>query len=351
MSALIRSPVARGRRPVSSSSKPSGTRGSPVGPRACAGASRARRDAVGVGRRPPLRAPRPRPRTRRPRRASGSGTRASPRPRRSQRIAEPRVDDEPSLDHAEIELRVVDHERRRSSRRSARRAGGEHVPVVRRRRTVDVLLEGGSLQVRLVRGLLLRPQREVEDLHREPAAERGERAADERVVPSRQPDLGMPPVDHLPDRLVEGRRVVDRRERREAHGHPLREWPVARAGHEDAEERETVPYRSGTAASTSRSDSPRGHQNSSASELITQSAPKLCRRESRHARHPFVLAQVLARLADEVDVPFARVALEHLGGAVAASGCRSRPRSPRRRSGGSRAMGRRCPPRRGRGAS
>ena len=35
----------------------------------------------------------------------------------------------------------------------------------------------------------------------------------------------------------------------------------------------TVPYRGGTAESTSESDAPRGHQNSSASELITQSAP------------------------------------------------------------------------------
>ena len=35
----------------------------------------------------------------------------------------------------------------------------------------------------------------------------------------------------------------------------------------------TVPYRGGTARSTSASDAPRGHQNSSASELITQSAP------------------------------------------------------------------------------
>ena len=34
-----------------------------------------------------------------------------------------------------------------------------------------------------------------------------------------------------------------------------------------------MPYRGGTASSTSDSEAPRGHQNSSASELITQSAP------------------------------------------------------------------------------
>ena len=36
----------------------------------------------------------------------------------------------------------------------------------------------------------------------------------------------------------------------------------------------TTPKREGTAPSTSFNDPPRGHQNSSASELITQSAPK-----------------------------------------------------------------------------
>ena len=36
-------------------------------------------------------------------------------------------------------------------------------------------------------------------------------------------------------------------------------------------------------------------------------------REPRHARHPFVLTEVLAGLADQVDVAGARVPLEHLG--------------------------------------
>ena len=40
-------------------------------------------------------------------------------------------------------------------------------------------------------------------------------------LPARERDLGVRAVDDLADRLVQRRRVVDRRERREAHGHPL----------------------------------------------------------------------------------------------------------------------------------
>ena len=95
----------------------------------------------------------------------------------------------------------------------------------------------------------------------------------ERVVAASQLDLGMPAVHDLADRLVQGRRVVDRRERREPHGHALGEVALPRARAEDAQERphRAVPRRH--RREHLGQDAPRGHQNSSASELITQSAP------------------------------------------------------------------------------
>ena len=82
------------------------------------------------------------------------------------------------------------------------------------------------------------------------------------------------PVDRLPDRLVEGGGVVDRRVLATgARSSARRRAPVVRARHEERQNAWTIPYASGTAASTSFSDPPRGHQNSSASVLITQSAP------------------------------------------------------------------------------
>ena len=43
---------------------------------------------------------------------------------------------------------------------------------------------------------------------------------------------------------------------------------------------------------------------------------ELGRREARHARHPLALAKVVARLADQMQVSLARVALEDLGRSV-----------------------------------
>ncbi len=103
----------------------------------------------------------------------------------------------------------------------------EHVRVVGGGRSGDVLLERRALEPRLPLALLVRAQREVKDLDRVPAAKRRERAVDERVVPTRDLDLGVSAVHDLADRLEERRRIVDRRERGEANGHPLGEAPVA----------------------------------------------------------------------------------------------------------------------------
>ena len=107
-------------------------------------------------------------------------------------------------------------------------------------------------------------------------------------------------VDDLPDRLVQRGGIVDRRERGEAHCHPLGEDAVVRPRHEDAQERPTIPYRRERRENLLQ-DVPRGHQNSSASELITQSAPNSRCGQTGHPGHPLVLAEILGRLADEVD--------------------------------------------------
>ena len=75
----------------------------------------------------------------------------------------------------------------------------------------------------------------------------------------------------------------------------------------------TVPYRCGTAPSTSRE-----RRASRPPELVGVGVDhpvgaEVGRGEPRHARHPLVLAEVLARLVDEMDVPLACVALEDLG--------------------------------------
>ena len=86
-------------------------------------------------------------------------------------------------------------------------------------------------------------------------------------------DLGVPAVDDLANRLVQRRRVVDRRERRETHGHPLGEALLAGSRTEDTKERPDRPVSRRHRREHLGQRAPRGHQNSSASELITQSAP------------------------------------------------------------------------------
>ena len=113
----------------------------------------------------------------------------------------------------------------------------------------------------------------MEHLDRQPAAQRQEPRA-VRIVVS---DLHL----HVGDRAVrdllmgvEHRRLDARMRRpREADDHPLgEERAVVGPGEEVAPAPRTTPNRSGTAARTSFSDPSRGHQNSSASALTTQSA-------------------------------------------------------------------------------
>ena len=126
----------------------------------------------------------------------------------------------------------------------------------------------------------------------------------------------MPAVDDLADRLVQRRGVVDRRQRRETHGHPLGETLLARSRAEDAKERPDRPV-----ARRHRREHLGQRRPARPPELVRVGVdhpvrPELGRREPRHPRHPLVLTQVLARLANQVHLPGAGVLLEHLGRAV-----------------------------------
>ncbi len=77
-----------------------------------------------------------------------------------------------------------------------------------------------------------------------------------------------------------------------------------------------MPYWAGTSANASFNDEPRGYQNSSASLLITQSAPNsvAARRAIRVTHSPW--RRPFGRLADQVEAARALVRLEDLGRAV-----------------------------------
>ncbi len=71
--------------------------------------------------------------------------------------------------------------------------------------------------------------------------------------------------------------------------------PSSGRGRKWRQQPRTTPNRAGTVASTSFSDPPRGHQNSSASELITQSAPWSVAASRAIRGDPLVLAHVVSR--------------------------------------------------------
>ena len=166
----------------------------------------------------------------------------------------------------------------------------------------------------LCSALAERAKREVQHLDREPAAERVERAVDDRVVAARQRDLRVPAVDHLADRLEERRRVVDRRERREADGEPLREGLVrVGAGSERPQERPDRPVPRWDCAEHVRQRCATRPPELVGVRVDHPVGAEVRRRQARHARDPFVLPEVVAGLANEMDMALARVPLEHLG--------------------------------------
>ena len=159
----------------------------------------------------------------------------------------------------------------------------------------------------------------MQHLERMPGAERLESGASRVVVPRLDLDLGVRTVSDL---LVgvEDRRLVARISgRRKANGHALREERLVVGSGQEVPPAppDDAVTRSGTVARTSFSEPPRGHQNSSASALSTQSAPCSVGGEPRHPRHPLVLAHVVTFLAEEPQASGALVPLEDLGRAVA----------------------------------
>ena len=108
--------------------------------------------------------------------------------------------------------------------------------------------------------------------------------------------------------LYNDARVVDRRQRRETHGHPLGEVLVA--GSRDRRHEGTPrpsPYRGGTAESTSGQRRPARPPELVRVGIDHPVRPGFSPQEPRHARHPLVLTKVLARLANQANVPGAGV--------------------------------------------
>ena len=120
-----------------------------------------------------------------------------------------------------------------------------------------------------------RAEREVEHLDRMPAAQRHEPGAVGVVVPAL--DLGRRRARDGRPSGGRGRSSPcrpDGRASRDGRSCARRRTPPSSGrGRKWRQQPRTTPKRSGTAARTSFSVPPRGHQNSSASEWITQSAP------------------------------------------------------------------------------
>ena len=256
-------------------------RGSPVGPRACAGASRARRDGVGAARRPPRREPPPRPHTRQRRRASACGKRRWPGRRRSpgaRRARACRRTSVPSSPQTLLEPPVIDDER--CGRRSPRRPPLQRVvalEMVTRTGTLNVLRERIALQLRPC------PHSTAPASAAESAGPRLGATRRQRVETGCRPacDFHDPPSQvrspdalDLYDRAVEARRIVDRRgTARRARSCARRRTARRPGAGRSAPEapHDAVPCRHRAEHFLQRL--PRGHQNSSASLLMTQSAP------------------------------------------------------------------------------
>ncbi len=177
----------------------------------------------------------------------------------------------------------------------------------------------------------------MQDLEREPAVESrargGRRRGDFRPSPRRP----MAAMRDLHDRPERRRRIVDRRRVREPDGHPLRRTTrsPARRGAKFRDEPAHDPVaRRHRAQDVLQREPPRGHQNSSASLLMTQSAPcsvaasraiAFAIRSASRTRRPRGSGEARRRARTTRGSRSCRPATDD----------RSRSRSPRRRSGGS----------------
>ena len=150
----------------------------------------------------------------------------------------------------------------------------------------------------------------MEDLDREPASERT--AAPERLVISpTDPDVGARPVNGLQVR-AQWMRMETRRAVGEPSSVPRRTLAVVRARYEvaprPAHDAVAVRHRGKQVLQALA----RGHQNSSASALITQSASNSVAASRAMLVTHSRLAEVVAGLADQVETPSDALALEDL---------------------------------------
>ncbi len=124
-------------------------------------------------------------------------------------------------------------------------------------------------------------------------------------------------MDHLPDRLVQRCGVVDRRERREANGHPLEDG-LAGIGtrDEDAQERRHGSVARWDCVEHVAQGRPAGPPELVGVGVDHPVGAEVGRGQTRHARDPLVLAKILTRLADQVEMAIARVLLEDVRRAV-----------------------------------
>ena len=268
-----------------------------------------------------------------------------------ERVAQPRVDDEPSLDDAVLELFIVDHERPVVVVDRAGLHRLVHLRQVPGARPVDVRLEGGSHDERLPRALLGCAQREVERLDRIPATQRSELGVLHRVVPPDERGTRICSMDDLADRPVQRARIVDRRECGEPHRHALGEVAVAGTRNEGPQERADGPVALGN-----RREHLLQRAAARPPELVRIGVDhpvgaELGRRETRHASDPLAVAQFLARLLGSRERGLPARTARGSRSSRPAIGCRWPRRNRPRRSGGTRATTRPRRPRPGRGAS
>ena len=158
----------------------------------------------------------------------------------------------------------------------------------------------------------------MEDLDRQPAAQRQETRADRIMVSDLHMHVGDRAVGDLLMGVVDRPLVTRMRRPREADDHPLRE------------ERAVAGSREEVAPGPAHDAEPSGHRRENVLQRPLARPPELVRvrvdhpvgavvgrREPRHARHPRVLPHLVARLAEKPQAARTLVALEDLGRPVA----------------------------------
>ena len=208
-------------------------------------------------------------------------------------------------------MRVVDDERRVERVQLAGTVGVVRLGHVAGDALLRVPLERDELRDVLPSALLERPDGEVEDLDRVPASERDEIGGERLVVAAADPHVGAGAMRRLEMRAermgMEARRAETRR-------HALREEPpVVRARHE----RPPGPT-DGAEPLWDGSEQLLEAAAARMPELVgvrveDPVGAEVGRREPCHPRDPLALAQVVARLADQVEHAVALVPLENLG--------------------------------------